>query len=94
LCFCVVLYCVGRGLSDGLITRPNDLIRLRNFGCKAAKVLTRTGEPLMMMMLLTTIACQFLVRQVVFRNIYKDQYGLRVYQPKKQEIRLRYICRI
>jgi hypothetical protein len=51
LCLYVVLSCVGRGLSDGLVQRvlPSVLIRLRNFRCEAAKVLTRTVEPLIIM---------------------------------------------
>jgi hypothetical protein len=28
LCFCVVLSCVGRGLCDGLITRPKESYRV------------------------------------------------------------------
>jgi hypothetical protein len=30
LCFCVVLPCVGRGLCDGLITRPKESYRVSN----------------------------------------------------------------
>jgi hypothetical protein len=30
LCLCVVLSCVGRGLCDGLITRPGESYRVSN----------------------------------------------------------------
>jgi hypothetical protein len=30
LCLCVVLSCVGRGLCDGLITRPEESYRVSN----------------------------------------------------------------
>jgi hypothetical protein len=52
VCFFVVLSYVGTGLCDGLITRPRESyqvsIRLLNVLCEAAKVLTTTAEPLMM----------------------------------------------
>jgi hypothetical protein len=54
LCFCVALYCVGRGLCGELITRailPYVLIRLRDVRCESVKDLTRTVEPLMMMIM-------------------------------------------
>jgi hypothetical protein len=51
------MFCDGRDLCDGLITRPEEsyqvyVNRLRNLPCEAAKVLTRTAEPLMMMMMM------------------------------------------
>jgi hypothetical protein len=58
LYFCVVVSCVGRGLfrradnsSKGVL--PSILIRLLNLRCEAARVLTKTVEPLMMMMVIT-----------------------------------------
>jgi hypothetical protein len=63
-CLYDVLPCVG--LCDGLITRPKEsyrvLIRLLNFRGEAAKVLTRTVEPLMMMMMMMymTLTCSSL----------------------------------
>jgi hypothetical protein len=44
---CCVVLC--RGICDVL---PSVLIRSRNLRCEAAKVLTRTVEPLMMMMMM------------------------------------------
>jgi hypothetical protein len=59
LCLYVVLSCVGRGLCDGLITRPTESYHvsfaLRNLRCEAVKVLTMTPEPLMMMMMMMMI---------------------------------------
>jgi hypothetical protein len=51
--FYVALLCVSRDFCDGLITRPKEPYqnRLWNVQCDAAKVLTRTVEPLMMMMM-------------------------------------------
>jgi hypothetical protein len=47
--FCIVLSCVGRGLCDGLITRPNKSYQCLNkiktpSVCEAAKVLSRTVD--------------------------------------------------
>jgi hypothetical protein len=54
LCFCVLLSCVGRGLCDGLITRPKESyqVSLQDYEtrCDATKVLTRTVELLTMIM--------------------------------------------
>jgi hypothetical protein len=33
LCFYVVLFCVGRGLCDGLITRPEESYRVSLYVC-------------------------------------------------------------
>jgi hypothetical protein len=58
LCLYVVLFCVGRGLCDGLMTLPKEsyrvsyFIRLRKLLCEAAMVLTKTVQPLMMMMMM------------------------------------------
>jgi hypothetical protein len=50
---CVVLSSVDRGLCNRPITRAKEAyqvsLRIRNFRCEEAKVLTRTVEPLMMM---------------------------------------------
>jgi hypothetical protein len=56
LCFCVVLSCVGRGLwrradHSSKEVLPCVLIRSRSLRCEAAKILTGTVEPLMMMMM-------------------------------------------
>jgi hypothetical protein len=48
---CFVLFFVGRGLCDGLINRLKDfLITLRNVQYETAKVLTRTLEPLIIIL--------------------------------------------
>jgi hypothetical protein len=51
LIFCVVSSCVGRGLCKGLISRPKESYQVSNKikktpVCEAAKVLSRTVEPL------------------------------------------------
>jgi hypothetical protein len=72
LCLYVVLSCVGRGLRDGPITRPNEsyqVSRLRNVRCEAARVLTRIVEPLMMMMMMMMMCIYFsLNNKRVFRE--------------------------
>jgi hypothetical protein len=58
LCFCVVLCCpvqVEAFATGSLLVKrsPTECLnRLRNLRCEAAKVLTRTVEPLMMMMMM------------------------------------------
>jgi hypothetical protein len=42
LCFYVVLSCVGRGLCDGLITRPEESYRVSN--CVLLRNLKREGQ--------------------------------------------------
>jgi hypothetical protein len=54
LCFCIVLSCADRSLSDGLITRPRNPTQCLNEIKKplvreVANVLSRILEPLMMM---------------------------------------------
>jgi hypothetical protein len=55
LCFCVVLSCVGRDHCSELITCPRESGRVsqdfENLRCEAAKVLTRTVESVMLMMM-------------------------------------------
>jgi hypothetical protein len=43
LCLCVLLSCVGRGLCDGLITRPEESYRVSN--CMHAIKKPRKGRP-------------------------------------------------
>jgi hypothetical protein len=51
--FCVVLSCVGRGLCDGLITRPNEFYQVSKVEQKTSGVRRpRSVEPLMIMMMM------------------------------------------
>jgi hypothetical protein len=61
---------VSRDLYDGLITRlRQSKNRLRNLRFEAAKVLTRTVEPLMMKMKVVSLSCSFFLQNELYINL-------------------------